>query len=494
MAASQSQRPLMPLSRLLQGMADMVAIPVAGLELDSRRVKQGDVFIALAGDQHDGRDFLGQAAAAGAVAAVTEQGLTDLQRAAAGPMPIVEVLGLEGRVGEIAAEFYRHPADDLLTVGVTGTNGKTTTSRVLAQLLRIAVGDCGVIGTLGASLGNETTEALNTTPDALRLQQQLAAWRDCGVKAAVMEVSSHSLVQSRVRGTHFNTAIFTNLTHDHLDYHGDMDSYGRAKSLLFQSTGLESAVINRDDEFSASLEAVLAPGVECIDYSLRPGAAAVSAGPISYHDNGLQAPVHTPWGEGLLRSPLAGDFNLSNLLAALSAACLAGMSLEQALEQLAVLVGIDGRMQYVPNQVGVQLVVDYSHTPDALAKALVALRAHTRGRLHCVFGCGGDRDKEKRPLMGRIASEHADQLIVTSDNPRGENPLSILEDIRTGVTVPAVFEVDRAAAIALAVAEASPGDCVLVAGKGHETYQEIDGQRRPFSDVEQARAALEARS
>ena len=503
MAARNEQAPAMPLSTLLQGIpaADVPAagvpaagVPVTGLALDSRRLRPGNVFLAMPGEQHDGRNYLGEAAAAGAVAAIVERGITDLQRQSAGKLPLIEVAGLWEHAGEIAATFYRHPADAMLTVGVTGTNGKTTTSRVLAQLLRAELGSCGVIGTLGATLGDDAAEAANTTPDALSLQRQLARWRDESVQGAVLEVSSHSLVQGRVRGMHFNTAIFTNLTHDHLDYHGDMESYGLAKSLLFQSPGLQSAVINRDDDFSAPLQAVLEPGVELVDYSLRPGAAAVTAGAIDYHDNGLETRVHTPWGDGLLHSPLAGDFNLSNLLAAISAACLAGMPLARALERVPALAGVGGRMQYVPNQAGVQLVVDYSHTPDALAKALSALRAHTRGRLHCVFGCGGDRDREKRPVMGRIASEHADRLIVTSDNPRGEDPLAIIADIRTGVTVEAEFEADRAAAIELAVCTAEPGDCVLVAGKGHETYQEVSGRRLPFSDVEQIERALEARS
>ena len=291
---------------------------------------------------------------------------------------------------------------------------------------------------------------------------------------------------------HFNTAIFTNLTHDHLDYHGDMTSYGMAKARLFQMPGLESAVLNRDDPFTAEIRKLIQPGVEVVDYSLGSTSAAVSASAIRYHDSGLETEIRTPWGEGLLHSPFAGDFNLSNLLATISAACLAGMPLQDALDSVSSLSGVDGRMQYVRNGLGAQLVVDYSHTPDALAKALEALRAHTRGRLVCVFGCGGDRDREKRPVMGRIASEHADEIIVTSDNPRGEEPLAILEDIRAGISVPARYEVDRAAAIALAVAGAGAGDCVLVAGKGHETYQEIAGERLPFSDVEHIEKALEA--
>lgn len=494
MAAGEHRAHVMPLSRLLQGIADAVAIPVSGLQIDSRLLTPGDAFIALPGERHDGRNYFAEAAASGAVAAIAERGVTLLQRQAAGKLPVIEVENLAARAGEIAAAFYCHPSDAMLTVGITGTNGKTTTARVLAQLLRAELGSCGVIGTLGATLGNETLEAANTTPDALTLQRQLAHWRDASVQGAVLEVSSHSLVQGRVGGMHFNTAIFTNLSHDHLDYHGNMESYGIAKSLLFHSPGLEAAVINRDDPFADALIAVLEPGVELVEYALRPGAAGVHCSHIRYHDSGLETRIHTPWGDGLLHSPLAGDFNLSNLLAAVSAACLAGMPLDRALEALPRLSGIDGRMQYVSNGLGLQLVVDYAHTPDALANALGALRAHTSGRLHCVFGCGGDRDRDKRRVMGEIASRHADRVIVTSDNPRGEDPRAIIEDILPGIEGPVDVELDRAAAIALAVETAESGDCVLVAGKGHETYQQIGSQRLPFSDVEQLRRALQVRS
>ena len=482
MAPAQQRPAVMPLSRLLQGIADTVALPVAGLQIDSRLLTPGDVFIALPGEHHDGRNYLADAVGAGAVAVIAERGLSDIQHQAAGKVPVVEVDNLAARVGAIAAAFFRHPADAMVTVGVTGTNGKTTTSRILAQLLRVQLGSCGVVGTLGATLGDETVEAANTTPDALSLQRQLADWRDQSVKGAVLEVSSHSLVQGRVGGMHFNTAVFTNLSHDHLDYHGDMASYGLAKSLLFQSPGLDAAIINRDDDFADSLSAVLAPGVELIEYSLKPGRAAVSCGEIAYHDSGLETRIHTPWGGGLLHSPLAGDFNLSNLLAAISAACMAGLPLDRALEEVPRLSGVDGRMQYVPNDRDLQIVVDYAHTPDALANALRALRAHTGGRLHCVFGCGGDRDREKRPVMGRIASRHADRVIVTSDNPRGEDPLAIIDDIVAGMDEGVDIEPDRAAAIALAIRTAEAGDCVLVAGKGHEAYQQVGAERLPFSD------------
>ncbi|MEE4658927.1 MAG: UDP-N-acetylmuramoyl-L-alanyl-D-glutamate--2,6-diaminopimelate ligase [Halieaceae bacterium] len=494
MALTPGCRPLQPLNRLLADIAPAPALPVAGLALDSRELLQGDLFIALPGERHDGREFLAQAREAGASAVLAEQGLSGAQRAAAGEMPVVEIEGLARHVGVIASRYFAEPSAAMTTVGVTGTNGKTTTSRLLAQILRPHFGHCGVIGTLGATLDNQVVEALNTTPDAIRLQRQLADWRDQGVGAAVLEVSSHSLVQHRVAGLAFNTAIFTNLSRDHLDYHGDMESYAGAKALLFASPGLQHAVVNRDDPWADVMIAALSSATSLHLYSLSRGEVAVSVSAVRYHNSGLEARVHTPWGDGLLRSPLAGDFNLSNLLAALTAACLAGMPLEAVLEQAARVETIAGRMQYIPNSRGLQLVVDYAHTPDALAKALAALRAHTAGRLWVVFGCGGDRDTGKRPEMGRIATALADRVVITSDNPRGEAPLAIIDDVLAGVPPADVanvaVEADRAGAIAMAVSQAQPGDCVLVAGKGHENYQIIGGERLPFSDVQALREAL----
>jgi UDP-N-acetylmuramoyl-L-alanyl-D-glutamate--2,6-diaminopimelate ligase len=476
------------------------AIDVQGLQLDSRLLQSGDAFLALPGEVNDGRDHIQAAVAAGAAAIIAESGLTESQRSSAGSLPLVEVAALNAQLGAIAARFFDFPSCAMHVVGITGTNGKTTTSRLLAQLLRAEYQACGVIGTLGATLTEHVSDARNTTPDAIRLQAQLAQWRDQRVAHAVLEVSSHSLVQGRVNALEFDTAVFTNLTHDHLDYHGDMRSYGVAKSQLFQSAALKVAILNMDDDYASSIRHMVAPTTEVIGYSVAgvPAAgapvagipAAVVAREIHYHDNGLEARIETPWGEGILRSPLAGDFNLSNLLAAISAACVAGMSLQKILQLAPLLQGVAGRMEYVANDRRLQLVVDYAHTPDALRQALLALRAHVRGELICVFGCGGDRDAHKRPLMGRIASENADRVIITSDNPRSESPLAIIEDIERGTSGRIEIEVNRAAAIALAVSTAAPGDCILVAGKGHESYQQIGSQRSSFSDVEQLRLAV----
>jgi UDP-N-acetylmuramoyl-L-alanyl-D-glutamate--2,6-diaminopimelate ligase len=493
MAMQSSSAQFVPLSCVLEEAGSLYPeLHIGGLQIDSRAVVSGDAFLALPGAVHDGRNYLDTAVSAGATVIIAERGLTELQRQAAGKLPLIEIDGLATRLGSLASAFYGSPSTAMHITGVTGTNGKTTTSRLLAQLLRHKFGHCGVIGTLGATLDEAVVDALNTTPDALSLQRQLAQWVEAGVGHAVLEVSSHSLDQGRVNALDFDTAVFTNLTHDHLDYHGDMASYGLAKSRLFSIAGLKTAIINLDDAYSASLIERLDEATELLGYSLSQADAAVRVEQLSYHDSGLEAHVFTPWGEGKLHSPLAGDFNLSNLLAAVTAACAAGVPLSSALEMAPALRGVPGRMEYIPNDRELQLVVDYSHTPDALQQALLALRAHTRGQLVCVFGCGGDRDADKRPVMGRIAAQYADRVIVTSDNPRNEAPLDIIADIKVGISGAAEYEPDRAAAIALAVASASPGDCILVAGKGHETYQQVGAERFPFSDVDHLRRALSA--
>lgn len=468
-------------------------VGLEGLELDSRQLTAGAAFVALPGAVHDGRDYMAQAAAANVGAVIAERGVSPTQREQAGSVPVIEVPGLSQGLGDLAARFYGHPGDEMYLVGVTGTNGKTTTSRMVAQLLRGHFGDCGVMGTLGATLDDGVGEALNTTPDAISVQRNLAAWRDQGVVCAALEVSSHSLVQGRVNGVRFDSAIFTNLSHDHLDYHGDMESYGLAKSRLFRDSQLRAAIINVDDPYGETMREAVHAHVPVISYSARGDSARVAAWDVQFHSDGLQAQLVTPWGDGVLSSPLVADFNLSNLLAAIAAACVAGMPLDHALDCCKTLQGIPGRMEYVTNDWGLQLVVDYAHTPDALSQALTALRAHTRGQLICVFGCGGDRDAEKRPVMGEVASSLADKVIVTSDNPRGEDPQLIIQAVESGCSAGFESEVDRSLAIRRAVAMAEPGDCVLVAGKGHEDYQQIGVERVHFSDAEQLRNALKER-
>ena len=465
---------------------------VTGIQIDSRKVAKGDLFLAIPGEIHDGRQFIEQAVASGAAAVVAEPPVAGFVEALA--VPLLEVPELQHESGLIASRFYGSPSAGLHMVGVTGTNGKTTTSRLIAQILRMQGRSCGVIGTLGASLDEGVAQGGNTTPDSVSLQQQLSSWHEQGVHAVSMEVSSHAMVQGRVNGVCFETAVFTNLSHDHLDYHGSMDAYGRAKLNLFVTEGLKHALVNLDDEFSARIRDVVESDVRVITYSISDPGADVFVESADFSSGRVTGVLRTPWGTGKFVSPLPGDFNLANLAAAVSAATLAGESLDSVLDTVSRLHSVPGRMQSLPNALGLQVIVDYAHTPDALEQVLKALKPHVEGSLVAVFGCGGDRDREKRQVMGRVACAFADKVLVTSDNPRGEDPSEILADIETGCSGDYALEVDRARAIARAVAEAAPGDCVVIAGKGHEDYQIIEGDYLHFSDEEQALAALTMRS
>jgi len=497
MAASE-QRPIPRLADLLAGIAAVepeADRPVAGLALDSRRVEPGWVFLALAGTRTHGLEHAEAAIAAGAVAVLWQaegQAAPIALNWRPGPggnkVPLLAIPGLSSLVGVIADRFYGQPSRALFTVGVTGTNGKTSVSHFLAQALS---GDtpCGVIGTLGNGLYGHLAETRHTTPDAITTHALLAQMRAEGAAAAVLEVSSHGLEQGRVGGVVFDSAVFTNLSHEHLDYHGDMAAYGRAKRRLFEMPGLGTAVINADDAFGRELLAGLASGVEAVSYGLG------SQGPVPtllgrelrLDLEGLRLHVRSPWGEGELVSSLLGRFNAANLLAVLGVLLAHGMALDTALARLAGVTTVPGRMERFGGGERPLLVVDYAHTPDALEQVLTALREHTEGSLWCVFGCGGERDRAKRPAMGRAAERLADFLVLTDDNPRGEDPWDIVSHIQAGMSRPdaAYVERDRAAAIERAFALAGPGDVVLVAGKGHEDYQEVGAERRPFSDVEQ---------
>jgi UDP-N-acetylmuramoyl-L-alanyl-D-glutamate--2,6-diaminopimelate ligase len=465
---------------------------ITGVQLDSRQVQPGDLFLAMPGQVHDGRQFIEQAVANGAAAVAAEAPVAGFVDAV--PVPLVEMPELGMEAGHVASRFFRHPSRDLHMVGVTGTNGKTTTSCLVAQLGRSLGKPCGVIGTLGASLGEGVAEAGNTTPDPVSLQQQLAAWRDRGVVTVAMEVSSHALVQGRVGGVEFETAVFTNISHDHLDYHGSMEAYSRAKLQLFATEGLQHAVVNADDSLAPQVQLVVEEGVEVVTYSTTGRSADVRLVAPRFLEDGVHGELHTPWGSGEFVSPLPGDFNLANLAAAVSALVLAGEELSAVLQAVSALNPVPGRMQIVPNELGLQVIVDYAHTPDALEHVLLALKAHVERELIVVFGCGGDRDREKRQVMGRVACQHADRVVVTSDNPRGENPMQILRDIETGCSGDYQLLEDRAEAITLAVGSAVPGDCIVIAGKGHETYQIVEGERLPFSDEDHARDAIQRRA
>ncbi|MEQ8264345.1 UDP-N-acetylmuramoyl-L-alanyl-D-glutamate--2,6-diaminopimelate ligase [Pseudohaliea sp.] len=466
------------------------ALTVTGVSCDSRTVRPGDLFLACRGREHDGRAFIPAAVRAGAVAVVADAGVAEADRPAA--VPLLEVEGLAAQLGPIASRFFDDPSSDLAVVGVTGTNGKTTVSQLVGQLLRALDRPCGVIGTLGASLDGDARAATHTTPDAVALQAQLAAWRDQGVGHAALEVSSHALDQGRVNGLHVATAIFTNLSRDHLDYHGTMRAYGEAKLRLFRQPGLRHAVINLDDPFGARVREALADGAAAVTVSTRRGRGAdVTVDGATLGPDGVGGTLLTPWGRGAFRAPLVGDYNLANVVAAAAAALTLGFELEPVLAALASLRTVPGRLEAVPNDRSLQVVVDYAHTPDALEKVLLALKEQTAGRLLVVFGCGGDRDAGKRAPMGAVACAFADAVFLTSDNPRTENPQHILDDIAAGCSGACHLEVDRAVAIAAAIEAARPGDCVLIAGKGHEDYQVIGRERVPFSDIDAARRALE---
>jgi len=462
----------------------MPALVLSGIALDSRRVTPGSLFMAVSGSRDDGKAHVADAVQRGAVAVLADAPVM-------AEVPVLVLPTLRHQLGALAAAFFGQPSVAMAVTGVTGTNGKTTVTRIIAQLLRASGQHCGVLGTLGAVLDDSVAETLNTTPDAVALQAQLAAWRDSGVDAVAMEVSSHALEQGRIQGLRLHSAIFTNLSRDHLDYHGDMQAYGAAKAKLFAQAGLRHAIINIDDVFGAQLAAQLPRSLSMLRCSISATDVEVTVRDIEYASDGIRCLLVTPWGEARLHSVLRGDFNLNNLVLACAGALRHGVPLASLPAAVARVTAVPGRMQVLAEQ-PVQVVVDYAHTPAALELSLRALRRHVSGRLICVFGCGGDRDPGKRPLMGEVAGRVADTVVLTSDNPRSEDPQQIIAAIAAGCKVAAAVETDRAHAIRHAITLARPGDCVLIAGKGHETVQVIGDQRVPFSDIDHARAALTA--
>lgn len=465
---------------------------VVGLTSDSRRVTTGCVFIAQKGDHADGRNFIDAAFAAGAIAVFAEAGEgystgSEVSLSA----PVIAIDGLSHELGYIAARFYGHPARSLNVIAVTGTNGKTSFSHLMARALQFLHVDAAVIGTLGNGRPSSLIGTVFTTPDPLQLQGLLAGFCKEGITHVVMEASSHGLEQSRMAGVAVSTAVFTNLTRDHLDYHGTMESYLEAKRRLFRWPGLKNVLLNADDAASQKMREVVESGVSVMTYGVD-SVADIRATEIVTSLSGLEMKIDTPWGSGVIRSSLLGRFNVSNLLAVLGGLLMNGYSLTDAVAALSSVGPVRGRMQTIGGNEKPLVVVDYAHTPDALQKVLVTLRSHTAGNLCVVFGCGGDRDSGKRPIMASIAESFADRVYVTNDNPRTESATSIIKDILSGFSREVVVQPDREAAICGAIAEAGPDDIVLLAGKGHEDYQEIDGKRFPFSDAEVASRALAA--
>jgi UDP-N-acetylmuramoyl-L-alanyl-D-glutamate--2,6-diaminopimelate ligase len=459
------------------------------LTADSRRCGPGTAFFAYPGEKADGRAYIGDAVARGASAVLWEAG--NFAWSPAWRVPNSAVHGLKQRASELAGEFYGQPSHALWMCGVTGTNGKTSSSHWIAAALERSGTRSGIIGTLGCGFPGALRDAGNTTPDALELQATLSELRAAGARAAAMEVSSHGLTQGRVNGVRFACALFTNLSHDHLDYHRSMQAYAEAKARLFALPGLEAAVLNLDDAFGRELARRLAGRVRRIGYAMDAPVAGATDEFI-----GLQPSMQivSSWGRARLATRQVGRFNLANALGVLGCLIARGLPFADAVRLLAELPAVPGRMEQVGERPLV--IVDYAHTPDALEKVLGALRplaAERGGRLAVVFGAGGDRDPAKRPLMGAVGERGSDRVIITSDNPRSEDPLRIIEAIASGMRAAAPREPDRRRAIELAVLEAAPQDVVLIAGKGHESYQEIAGRRLPFSDQAMARAALALR-
>ncbi|WP_418648233.1 UDP-N-acetylmuramoyl-L-alanyl-D-glutamate--2,6-diaminopimelate ligase [Thauera butanivorans] len=473
----------------------------AGITADSRKLGAGEVFAAWPGFRTDGRRYLASAIEGGAAAVLWES--ADGFNPGHLPVPSLPVEGLRELAGHLAHEIYGHPSEKLWLAGVTGTNGKTTVSQMLAAALQGLGTCCGIVGTLGNGFPGELESALNTTPDALELHRLLAGFVAAGAGAAVMEVSSIGLDQGRVNGACFDAVIFTNLSRDHLDYHGSMEVYGEAKSRLFALGSSAAAIINIDDPFGLMLARRLAgEGREVIACTLYqanadavPGARVLFADRLQSSATGFRFALHWDGRTVDVQVRVVGHFNVSNLLLVAAALLVHGLPFDELAPHLARLQPPEGRMQLVGGVCEPLIVIDYAHTPDALAQVLESLRPTVnsrQGRLVCVFGCGGDRDPGKRPIMGEVARRLADRVIVTSDNPRTEDPQKILEAVAAGAGPAAECIVDRARAIGFAVAEAAADDVVVIAGKGHEPYQEIHGRRLPFSDLEQADLALRA--
>lgn len=481
----------MSLRALLEGWLESVPdIAIAGISLDSRQVDSGFLFVAVEGGETHGMEYAEQAVANGCAAIVHDgrRPAPDLG------VPSVCFPDLARRIGELASRFWAAPSEEMTIAAVTGTNGKTSVAHFLAQAWQQAYEQSGLIGTLGYGPFDALERASRTTPDAFTLNRVLAHCIDEGIMHLAMEVSSHALEQGRCETVQMDAAIFTNLSRDHLDYHADMDAYAATKRRLFTDYAPKFAIINHDDMTGRRWISELNGGMQVLGYGMAPG-AELRGRILGMDADGMSLQMDSPWGRAELRTGLMGNFNVSNLLATAGALTLLGMPWEETVRELEMIKPVPGRMMRLGGQLGQPVVViDYAHTPDGLSHALRAVRDHLSGQLICVFGCGGNRDRGKRADMGQIAESLADQVIVTSDNPRFESENSIINDVLGGMERPADVKVqpDRAAAIGEALQSARPGDIILVAGKGHESWQEIGHQRIPFSDEATVRAILGA--
>ncbi len=490
---------LAKIPNIVQMSADHPALDaeVKGLCTNSHACQPGDLFIGMPGTRVDGGEFWESAIASGAIAALISTHAAEKCSPQGKNACIISASDMTTACAEAAAAFYGYPGRQLKLIGVTGTNGKTTTTHLIEFLLDRAQLPTALLGTLYVRWPGFQQTAVHTTPFAVELQHQLKSAVDAGSQLGVMEVSSHALAQGRVKGCPFEVAVFTNLTQDHLDFHRDMEDYFAAKALLFNSDYLQGrAIINADDPYGRKLIEQLPPD-KVWSYSVENGSANLRTSDLSYEQTGVSGMLHTPAGEVPFRSPLVGQYNLSNLLAAVGVALHLGVNLESVVEALPEFAGVPGRMERVqiePEQ-DISVIVDYAHTPDSLENLLKASRPFIQGKMICVFGCGGDRDRTKRPKMGKIAAELADVAVVTSDNPRTEDAERILQDVLEGIppSVEPIVICDRATAIRTAILQAQPGDGVLIAGKGHEDYQILGTEKIHFDDREQAREALQER-
>ncbi|MVF11209.1 UDP-N-acetylmuramoyl-L-alanyl-D-glutamate--2,6-diaminopimelate ligase [Ketobacter sp. MCCC 1A13808] len=474
---------------------------VTGLAVDSRKVRAGDCFIAYRGDHADGRAFLLSAENAGASCALIDfDGDVDNQQGPAElAIPVVKVKGLRQHLGQIASAFYQAPSEMLSLCAVTGTNGKTSVSQLIAQGLENAGHRCGVIGTLGSGFpGQVLNETGNTTPGVVENNRLLKEMLDAGAEYAVMEASSHGLVQGRLDGLNVAFGVITNISRDHLDYHGSMEAYREAKALLAKNARLRGLVLNADDNQVLSMASMASPSTQVLTFSTKSATRAdVCAEAIQFHQAGIDIKLTCQGASGEIKSPMVGDFNASNLLAAATTLVAMGVSLDRVCAGLSTVAAVPGRMQKVPSVSNSPLViVDFAHTPDALEKALLAARRHCVGKLWCVFGCGGDRDAGKRPLMAAMASQFADEIVLTADNPRSEKLSDIFSTMVKGIPDEKAYVLieDRRQAVMHAVRNATSEDVVVVAGKGHENYQDVMGVKYPHSDMACAEQALSMRA
>lgn len=484
----------MLLSQLLKGIQAVsphADRDISHLTLDSREIRSGSLFIAVSGSQTDGKKFIASAIERGAVAILSDEAVPNMS------VPILVMPHLKQQIGEIAANFYDHPAKKLQMIGVTGTNGKTSIAHFIAQALSELNIPCGLMGSLGRGFFGQLVESDINTPDAINLQATLAQFVNTRARCAVMEVSSHGIDQHRVDAIPFEMGIFTNLTQDHLDYHGTMEKYAAVKRHFLTSPQVKQVILNVDDEYGNEWARDLQHSKPTYCYSLKPlseNPFNVFVRDVQTSLSGIKARIHSPWGEGELKVPLLGHFNLSNVLAVFTALNLLKIPFHDVLNRLAKLKSVPGRMQLLRHAQFPLVVVDHSHSPDSLAKALQVLREYTKQKLICVFGCGGDRDRGKRPKMAAIVEQYADVVIVTSDNPRSEDPHAIIEEILMGFVDKkhALIEVDRSNAILKSIQLATTDDCILIAGKGAERYQLFANKKIPFNDAEKVISLFES--